>query len=152
MSLSAENPEHLERLAPEEIEAGDVTYEESLSFISDTTSLSSTAFNYTYENGRRYHSFREGKYVLPNDDREQDRLDMIHHVWNIMHKGSLSLAPIRRDEPINVLDLGAGTGIWTIDFADEYPNATVIGTDLSPIQPTWVPPNVRFESGFVYFL
>lgn len=30
-------------------------------------------------------------------------------------------------------------------MADEFPNATVIGTDLSPIQPTWVPPNVMFE-------
>ncbi|TVY70907.1 Secondary metabolism regulator LAE1 [Fusarium oxysporum f. sp. cubense] len=36
-------------------------------------------------------------------------------------------------------------GIWAIDFADQYPNAEVIGTDLSPIQPDWVPPNVRFE-------
>ncbi len=27
------------------------------------------------------------------------------------------------------------------DFADENPEANVIGTDISPIQPTWVPPN-----------
>lgn len=26
-----------------------------------------------------------------------------------------------------------------------YPSAQVIGTDLSPIQPTWVPPNVKFQ-------
>ncbi|WXC66058.1 hypothetical protein SNK03_011841 [Fusarium graminearum] len=44
-----------------------------------------------------------------------------------------------------VLDIGTGTGIWAIDFADEYPEAEVIGTDLSPIQPSWVPPNVKFE-------
>ncbi|KLP11377.1 Uncharacterized protein Y057_9938 [Fusarium fujikuroi] len=31
------------------------------------------------------------------------------------------------------------------DFADEHPNIEVIGTDLSPIQPSWVPPNVKFE-------
>ena len=31
------------------------------------------------------------------------------------------------------------------DFADEFPNAEVIGTDVSPIQPHWVPPNVKFE-------
>jgi hypothetical protein len=30
-------------------------------------------------------------------------------------------------------------------FADMHPSATVIGTDLSPIQSTWVPPNVLFE-------
>ncbi|KAG9496660.1 hypothetical protein J7337_011438 [Fusarium musae] len=31
------------------------------------------------------------------------------------------------------------------DFADEHPSVEVIGTDLSPIQPSWVPPNVKFE-------
>nr|RBQ94387.1 hypothetical protein FVER53263_09898 [Fusarium verticillioides] len=31
------------------------------------------------------------------------------------------------------------------DFADEYPNAEVVGTDISPIQPDWVPPNLKFE-------
>lgn len=34
---------------------------------------------------------------------------------------------------------------WCSDFADEHPNVEVIGTDLSPIQPSWVPPNVKFE-------
>jgi trans-aconitate methyltransferase len=43
-----------------------------------------------------------------------------------------------------VLDFGTGTGIWAIDAADENPSALVIGTDLSPIQPTWVPPNCKF--------
>lgn len=27
---------------------------------------------------------------------------------------------------------------------DEYPGAEVVGIDLSPIQPSWVPPNVKF--------
>ncbi|THC90677.1 hypothetical protein EYZ11_009852 [Aspergillus tanneri] len=31
------------------------------------------------------------------------------------------------------------------DFADTHPSACVIGTDLSPIQPTSVPPNLQFE-------
>jgi SAM-dependent methyltransferase len=30
-------------------------------------------------------------------------------------------------------------------MADQYPSATVTGTDLSPIQPEWVPPNCHFE-------
>lgn len=29
------------------------------------------------------------------------------------------------------------------DFADAYPNCEVTGTDISPIQPTWVPPNLK---------
>ncbi|KLO86235.1 Uncharacterized protein Y057_7346 [Fusarium fujikuroi] len=36
-------------------------------------------------------------------------------------------------------------GIWAIEFADRYPNTEVIGTDLSPCQPQWVPQNLRFE-------
>jgi len=43
-----------------------------------------------------------------------------------------------------VIDLGCGTGIWAIDFAEAHPNSDVIGIDLSPIQPTWVPLNCRF--------
>lgn len=31
------------------------------------------------------------------------------------------------------------------DFADEYPSAEVIGFDLSPTQPSFVPPNLKFE-------
>lgn len=27
---------------------------------------------------------------------------------------------------------------------DRYPGAEVLGIDLSPIQPSWVPPNVKF--------
>ena len=27
---------------------------------------------------------------------------------------------------------------------DEYPEAEVTGIDLSPMQPNWVPPNVKF--------
>jgi SAM-dependent methyltransferase len=63
-----------------------------------------------------------------------------------------------------VLDIGTGTGIWAMfvprgfayrhifdstpspsDFADRNPSARVTGTDLSPIQPYLVPPNVKFE-------
>lgn len=41
--------------------------------------------------------------------------------------------------------MGCGSGIWAIDFADQYPNATVWGNDLSAIQPDMVPRNCFFE-------
>ncbi|KAI5816918.1 S-adenosyl-L-methionine-dependent methyltransferase [Pyronema omphalodes] len=109
---------------------------------SDTTSLSSSIFHYEYENGRRYHAYRAGTYALPNDETEQDRLDMMHHIYLLLLGGQLYSAPL--DNPQRVLDIGTGTGIWAIDFADNCPSAEVIGTDLSPIQPRWVPPNVQF--------
>jgi hypothetical protein len=30
-------------------------------------------------------------------------------------------------------------------MGDELPNAEILGNDLSPIQPVWLPPNVKFE-------
>ncbi|KAK4986225.1 hypothetical protein LTR66_002719 [Elasticomyces elasticus] len=44
----------------------------------------------------------------------------------------------------NVLDVGTGTGIWATELADAYPDVQIIGTDLSPIQPVFVPPNCHF--------
>jgi trans-aconitate methyltransferase len=57
--------------------------------------------------------------------------------------GELYTAPLP-SEPHRVLDIGTGTGIWAIEMADRFPMASVMGTDLSPIQPNWVPPNVQF--------
>lgn len=31
----------------------------------------------------------------------------------------------------------------TLLVADAYPSASIMGTDLSPIQPKWLPPNAR---------
>ncbi|KAL5336612.1 S-adenosyl-L-methionine-dependent methyltransferase [Aspergillus crustosus] len=82
--------------------------------------------------------------MIPNDEREQERLDLHHHICNLALGGALYRAPIK-PEVKRILDLGTGTGAWAIDIADSFPEAIVIGTDLSPIQPTWVPPNCQFE-------
>ncbi|KAJ4168286.1 hypothetical protein NW754_013620 [Fusarium falciforme] len=71
-------------------------------------------------------------------------MDLVHHVYRLLLGGKLFQAPIPETVQ-RVLDLGTGTGIWAMDFADEYPSAEVIGTDLSPIQPKWTPPNCIFE-------
>ncbi|KAL4912989.1 S-adenosyl-L-methionine-dependent methyltransferase [Aspergillus aurantiobrunneus] len=111
---------------------------------SELTSLRSSIMDYRYENGRRYHAYRAGAYWGPNDEKAQEHLDIGHHVYNLMLSGKLNLAPIP-DDPQKVLDVGTGTGIWAMEFADLHPSCTVIGTDLSPTQPSWVPPNVQFE-------
>ncbi|KAK2813779.1 hypothetical protein FQN50_000177 [Emmonsiellopsis sp. PD_5] len=116
----------------------------SVTDASYTTSVTSSIKNYVYENGRRYHAFKEGEYLLPNDEDEQERMDISHHTYRLLLDGNLHKAPIPKDVQ-RVLDLGTGTGIWAMEFADEYPSAQVIGNDLSPIQPAWVPPNCKFE-------
>ena len=81
---------------------------------------------------------------MPNDDAEQERLSMQHRAMFLAAGGALVYAPVS-ERPQHILDLGTGNGIWAIDMADKYPEAQVVGVDLSPIQPTWVPPNVKFE-------
>ncbi|EXL90215.1 S-adenosyl-L-methionine-dependent methyltransferase [Fusarium oxysporum II5] len=114
--------------------------------ISSTASLSSSILDYRQENGRTYHRYKDGKYHLPNDDRENDRLDLQHNLFLLTFDNKLGLSPpnLPDSEVKRVLDLGTGTGIWAIDFGDEHPEADITGVDLSPIQPSFVPPNVRF--------
>ncbi|KAH7141616.1 S-adenosyl-L-methionine-dependent methyltransferase [Dactylonectria macrodidyma] len=109
---------------------------------SDTASLSSSIMTYRQENGRTYHAYRDGIYVLPNDEAENERLDLQHNLLLMTFDG-LHCAPLEKS-PRRVLDAGCGTGIWSIDFAGEHPECQVTGIDLSPIQPPFVPPNVSF--------
>lgn len=109
-----------------------------------TTSMRSSILEYRQLHGRTYHAFREGQYLFPNDAPELERLELQHHMCVVSNRGKLFLAPIT-ETPQDVLDVGTGTGVWAIEFAEQYPSASVLGTDLSPTQPTWVPPNVRFE-------
>lgn len=114
------------------------------SFRAQSSSMSATSsiFDFVEEHGRTWHRYKEGKYFMPNDISEQERLELQHSI-SLRLLGALHLAPVAR--PHRVLDLGTGTGIWAIDFANEHPEADVLGTDLSPIQPEYVPPNCRFE-------
>ncbi|GAB7352342.1 hypothetical protein MBLNU459_g2784t1 [Dothideomycetes sp. NU459] len=108
---------------------------------STTTSLSESIYNYRIEHGRTYHAYKDGQYFLPNDEREADRLDLQHHILNLTYR-RLHIAPLK--DPKYALDVGTGTGIWAMDFADQYPNCQVTGIDLSPGQPQFVPPNLKY--------
>ncbi|KAF3803983.1 Secondary metabolism regulator LAE1 [Colletotrichum gloeosporioides] len=107
-----------------------------------STSLSSSVRDFNFENNRRYHKYKEGRYTFPNDDAEQEREDMKHAMVVSICGGKLHTAPL--ENPQKILDIGTGTGIWAIDMGDEYPEAEITGIDLSPIQPSYVPPNVHF--------
>lgn len=103
-----------------------------------TASLTSSVREYRHENGRTYHGYRDGckyfymrdstfknesillmrkAYLLPNDENEKDRLDIMHELMLTMMDRKLFLAPINSSVG-RVLDLGTGTGVWAIDFGE----------------------------------
>jgi len=111
--------------------------------IYSTASVRSSVFDYEVKHGRSYHAYHPDKYYMPNDEGEQERLDLHYHALRLALEDKITLAPI--NNPHGILDVGTGTGIWAMDAADAWPEAEVVGLDLSPIQPNWVPPNLQFE-------
>ena len=47
--------------------------------------------------------------------------------------GRLLPSTIAPENVRSVLDIGCGSGLWTIDFAEAYPDTDVVGLDL--VQP-----------------
>jgi ubiquinone/menaquinone biosynthesis C-methylase UbiE len=114
------------------------------SSLRSTSSLAESIFDYRNIHGRTFQNSKTTEYWGPNDDRQNNGLDIAHHFVTMLKGDRLFEAPI--DRPLSkVLDVGTGTGIWAIDMADAYPAARVIGTDISPVQPVWVPPNCEFH-------
>lgn len=113
---------------------------------SSTASVSSSILNYRTINGRTYHSesVTDGEYWAPNDKKMLGALEIYYHSIFLMMDEKLYQAPLKKDIT-HAIDIGTGEGFWAIDFADEMPNCDVVGTDISPIQPTWCPPNLHFE-------
>jgi SAM-dependent methyltransferase len=113
---------------------------------SSTQTIPSDVIQHTEADGRRYHTNDCAKYChpLPSDERERERLLVQHELFSHALRGQLILAPILLARQ-NVLDVGTGFGCWAISLADHHPSVMVIGTDLTPIQPTSVPPNCKFQ-------
>ncbi|KAL8713227.1 MAG: hypothetical protein Q9220_002748 [cf. Caloplaca sp. 1 TL-2023] len=125
-------------------------------------SIASSISQYRLENGRTYHAYRthsqpvssttaesstlrslgDGEYWAPNDEKARIIDEIAHNAFLLSFNDKLFLAPIQK--PRTALDVGCGNGVWAIDFAEAYPDTKTIGTDLSPIQPKTVPPNLDF--------
>ncbi|RSL85348.1 hypothetical protein CDV31_016573 [Fusarium ambrosium] len=100
-------------------------------------------------NGRRYTTFVPNVYPsTPTDGCFLEVMDVIHAAITELFDGELCQAPVM-NEAQKVLDVGTGTGIWAIDFAESNPQAKVYGSDISLIQPEWVPFNLRLPGGYL---
>jgi len=101
-----------------------------------------------------------GQYLLPHDDTERDRLDVMHTMFKTARDVPTRLlnAPsqaLRRpaggfDERPRVLDLGCGTGIWMLEMAQEFPTAEFVGVDMHYMGPSTLLDNVLIRAPWDY--
>lgn len=96
--------------------ADESDYSDASSLFSDTTTLDSLVTEHITKYNRRFNSYRPDKYHLPNDETEQNRMDMVNALWGLRLDGRLFLSEIPEEELKNVLDLGTGTGALSIDI------------------------------------
>ena len=113
---------------------------------SSTASITSSILAYRTINGRTYHAERgNADYWAANDEQALESMDLYAHLCYLLNGKKLFTSPLKTETLHKALDIGTGTGVWAIDFADMFPDCEVIGTDISPIQPSWVPPNLKLS-------
>jgi ubiquinone/menaquinone biosynthesis C-methylase UbiE len=71
----------------------------------------------------------DAPYLLPKDALEDQRLNYQHHVLYRTISNHY-LAPIS-PTTTTILDVGTGTGIWPIEMAALFPQAHIVGVDIS---------------------
>ncbi|GBF63711.1 meiotic recombination protein [Trichophyton mentagrophytes] len=109
-----------------------------------TKSLSEHVYQVVEENGRQY---CDNTYFMPNDEREQTRLNIVHQMYLIILEGRLTKCALPQSIK-RILDVGSGPGDWALAMGDEFPNAEIIATDISVFDTKSVgicPPNVSFQ-------
>ncbi|KAB8069928.1 S-adenosyl-L-methionine-dependent methyltransferase [Aspergillus leporis] len=96
--------------------------------------------DFYFENQRMYHGYRKGVYMVPCDEQEQERLDFLHKAFSLAIRSN-RLIHVPHPTSAKILGLGCGTGLWAIDLAERNPGASIVGVDLSLIQPSNHPLN-----------
>ena len=70
-----------------------------------TETLRSSIHESVKENGRTYHKYHDGTYMMPDDVQEQERLDVQHELFLKILDRKLVLAPIGKEVTGHVREL-----------------------------------------------
>ncbi|CAG8647555.1 20289_t:CDS:2 [Gigaspora margarita] len=94
--------------------------------------------------GRKFHDLNKDiKYPYPIDDEETDRLHLQHFWTRYIWQSNFS-APIEslltHHEP-TILDIGCGAASWSFEMCTNYPNANIVGLDITIQQATQIKPS-----------
>ncbi|KAF2768942.1 S-adenosyl-L-methionine-dependent methyltransferase [Teratosphaeria nubilosa] len=92
------------------------------------------------EDERTYHADTGREDDQPKEAKQINNELIFHQLCLVTLQGCLYLASIGSN-PRRILDIGTGTGIWATGVAERFPNAAVIGTDLSLVMQTRVQPS-----------
>ncbi|KAI0704570.1 S-adenosyl-L-methionine-dependent methyltransferase [Earliella scabrosa] len=79
-----------------------------------------------------------------NESEEYARLDLLNQAFSELYGGRLSFSDLGDLQPTSILEIGSGTGSWTLQAASHFPQARVTAVDLNPL-PRTLPPNVEFR-------
>jgi SAM-dependent methyltransferase len=69
-------------------------------------------------------------YLLPKDPLEDQRLNYQHHAL-YRTLSNHYLAPLSPEGLRTILDVGTGTGIWAVELQALFPDARIVGVDVS---------------------
>ncbi|CAG8538740.1 45008_t:CDS:2 [Gigaspora margarita] len=113
---------------------------------SQTDSISSSSIKFI--GGRPYFNEETSVYFFPTDWEEADRIQMEHFAMRHAF-GSNYAAPLSDiiKPGSKILDIGCGSGHWSFEIAQEFPEANVYGIDISSTFPVSIKPkNCHFQT------
>jgi SAM-dependent methyltransferase len=94
-------------------------------------SVTSSAYNFRMEHGRRYHDYKAG-HPFPYDAVSEENEILMHHMMLLLLDNKDYLSPIPESSLRCVADVGSGLGLWAEGVAERYPDAKVVGIDTTP--------------------
>ena len=78
--------------------------------------------------------------LLPNEERERLNLDIVEALFHVHKASAWELAALfrndlssAREEKIKILDIAAGSAVWSIPFALQWEGAEVTAIDFAPV-------------------